>query len=396
MYLKTPDSWGRLDSMANYTYAALAILHVAFAISLMSAPDIQLTLTLRRQFDDWGPLLDLYRSPSAAPNTSEAMYARAMELSWCAAPLPRGTLRSPYCACVTRRHIAFVNASAIGSKSAVQDAVMGLVSCLSSRPVWRVRPVWGVQYCTPAIYALFVSACFLWVAAGFGRRWTSIPMWGLALAVAGVFFWAAPVRNGLWVITVLLVGVLIEWVLLPGLSLPPDAAALARQQFKKQVDLSPLRLQSCFWWCEYISSPVFALYVPLMHCGRDLVMTGVMVMLGGAVGGLGLRSFWCSQAYRDSEGFRSQFRGVMQAVVWLGIFAASSALLCLTAVYYDNSSRDHYGMGVGSIALLCLTISIGLMQWPGAQAQAWVLPAQSLMAFARNVTLFAVVLGDVR
>ena len=63
---------------------------------------------------------------------------------------------------------------------------------------------------------------------------------------------------------------------------------------------------------------------------------------------------------------------------------------------YFAGQRSSFYMGVGSIALLCLTISIGLMQWPGAQAQAWVLPAQSLMAFARNVTLFAVVLGDVR
>lgn len=382
--------------MANNAYAALAVVHAAFAISLMAAPDTQFTLTLRRQFDDFGPLLDLYRNPPASLNASGGTYARAMELSWCAKPLPRGTERAPFCACVARQQEAYANASLKGSEAAGVDAVRGLVSCMSSRPVWRVRPVWGVQYCTPAIYALFVSACFLWVAAGFGRRWTSVPMWGLAIAVAATFFWVAPVRNGLWVITVLLVGVLIEWVLLPGLTLAPDAAAVARQQQMKHVDLSPLRLQSCFWWCEYICSPVFALYVPLMHCGRDLVMTGVMVMLGGAVGGLGLRSFWCSQAYGDGEGFRSQFRGVMQFIVWLGILASSLALLSLTAVYYNGSSRDHFGMSDGSIALLSLTVSIGLLQWPGVPSHPWVLSAQSVLALARNVYLFAVVLGDVR
>jgi hypothetical protein len=373
-------------------YAALSILHAAFAISILGMPDAQFTLTLRRQFDDWGPLLDLYRSSPIAANASDAIYSRAMELSWCAAPLPPGTIRAPYCACVARQHAKFSNVSLLANADSARDeAVMGLVSCLSSRPVWRVWPVWGVHYGTPATFAFFVAACFLWVAASFSHRWTSIPIWTLTLGVCTALFVMAPVRNGLWVVTVLTVSIIIEFILLPGMQIPAEAAAIMRQeQLGDFVRAS--KIPSCFWWCEYLCAPVFALYIPLMHCGRDIVMTGVVVMLGGAVGGLGLRSFWFDLILQDGKNV--QFKDVMQRVVWLGILASSVTIATLTAVYYDGHSSAHFAMGSGSIALMALTAVIGLMQWPGVQKHNWILVVQSLVALTRNIALFGIVSGD--
>ena len=377
--------------MALLVYAALAIVHAAFAISLLAMPDAQFTLTLRRQFDDWGPLLDLYRSSPIAANASDEIYRRAMDLSWCAAPLPPGTIRAPYCACVARQHAIFSNASLADAPSAREEAVMNLVSCLSSRPVWRVWPVWGVHYGTPATFAFFVSACFLWVAADFGHRWTIIPMWTLTAGVCTALFVAAPVRNGMWVITVLAVSTVIEFVLLPGIQIPAGAAAIARQEQLGDL-VRASKLPSCFWWCEYMCAPVFALYIPLMHCGRDIVMTGVVVMLGGAVGGLGLRSYWFDLILQDGKNV--QFKDVMQRIVWLGILASSVAIVTLTAVYRDGHSSDHFAMGSGSIALMGLTVAIGLMQWPGVQGHEWVLAVQCLIALARNIALYGIVSRD--
>ena len=353
--------------------AASAALHAALAIAMLAMPDAQLTLTLRHQFNDWGPLLDLVRSPPPPNATVESMRESARNLSWCAAPLPPGTSRAPYCLCVDEKIDEYTNSSAWKSQDGGalrDDTLKEFVSCLSSRPVWRVRPVWGVHYGTPVVYTLFVASCFLWVAAGLKKRWTSIPIWVLCLALSAALVAQAPLRNGLWAITLLLVAVLIQWVLLPGMT-PPDAdqAGPLQEGATRPVD----RVPSSFWWCEYLCAPVFALYVPLMHCGRDLFMASIVTMLGAAVGGLGLRSYWCSQAY--VEGPSAQFRDAMQRIVWLGIVASGTTLLSLAGVYFQDNA--HYSMGVGSVALMCMTILIGVMQWPRAQPVPWVLAVQA-------------------
>jgi hypothetical protein len=270
------------------------------------------------------------------------------------------------------------------------QAVIGFVSCLSARPVWRVWPVWGVHYATPATYALFVSSCFLWVAAGLRRRWTNIPIWILCLAVSAALLAQAPMRNSFWVITILLVAVLVEWVLLPGM--PSPTAEPQEEAPSSEPRATVDRVASSFWWCEYLCAPVFAFYVPLMHCGRDFFMSGVLVMIGGAVGGLGLRSYWCAEAYKT--GAQVQFREAMQIIVWLGILASSVTLLCITAVYYQPRQPD-YSMGKGSIVLLCATLAIGLLQWPGIPLHfPMVFNAQGALALVRNVALFALVVAD--
>jgi hypothetical protein len=63
-------------------------------------------------------------------------------------------------------------------------------------------------------------------------------------------------------------------------------------------------------------------------------LVGVFTMIGTAVGELGLRSIWCSQAYADSP--KEQFMPDMQYIVWLGILAACVSLSFLTGIYYNS------------------------------------------------------------
>ena len=352
-------------------------------------PDFDLTLTARRQFDDWTPLLDLYRSapPNITVVEANAMREKALEITWCAAYLPHGTLRAPYCTCLERQSSDYIDSVSRGS--AVIDVVIkGFVSCLSTRPVWRVRPVWGVQFGTPAVYVHFISSCFLWVAAGFSRKLTSIPVWAFSITVSVVLLAEAPVATCLWVFTVMLMALLIEWVFLPGMKPHPAGAGYVSMVPNAAVE----RLPSSFWWCEYLCAPVFAFYIPLMHCGRDIFFVSIMAMLGAAVGGLGLRSYWCSQAL--SEEPRNQFRVVIQCITWLGILAASVSIITMAAIYYNEAPK--FVMGAGSIVLACFTIAIGLMQWPHVQGESWVLVAQAAVALVRNVILFALVAIDMR
>jgi uncharacterized membrane protein len=52
-------------------------------------------------------------------------------------------------------------------------------------------------------------------------------------------------------------------------------------------------------------------------------------------------------------------------------------------------------MGKGSIVLLCATLAIGLLQWPGIPLHfPMVFNAQGALALVRNVALFALVVAD--
>lgn len=370
-------------------YALLSLLHAAFALVLVSfSQSPLLTLTIRRQFDDWHPLLDAFRT--AESTNATGLLDSALSLSWCNETLPPNTTRAPYCACVARVHGTFSNASHESLAKARDDAVVDLVKCLADRPVWRVTPVWSVSFTTPAVYALFVSACFLWLAADLPMRYSTLPLWALTGVLVVVLLVHDYVHNSFWVFTFVVVMVLIDWILLPGM------ASLAEpQQQEAQSLLSMLlvvtRTPSCFWWCQYLVTPVFALYVPLMHCGRDLLFTSVFTMIGTAVGGLGLRSFWCAQAY--TAGPKAQFRQVMQYIVWLGILAACVSLSFMTGIYY--SADVPYAMGRGSVALLVLTFFVGLLQWPGNQDFEQLLFTQMALSLARNIAFFSIVLWDV-
>jgi hypothetical protein len=397
-------------------FLSASVLHAIFAVTLVSVADPpELTLTARKQFDGWTPLLDSFRV--ATFGDKEGTRARALSLSWCNATLPPNTTRAPYCACVSRASDKFSNASQKASpdlQSARDAAVVDLVACLDNRPVWRVWPVWSVRFSTPAVFALFVAASFLWVAADVPWRLSTAPVWLLATTLVVVLVVHDYLHNIMWSFMFLLVAILIDWIIVPGMAKlsrrPGDAAdpaerapLTAPEKEKEQLPTagtpSPAnaertvhlnRTPSCFWWCEYLSAPVFAVYVPLLHCGRDFVFTIIFTMIGTAVGGLGLRSFWCSQAYTEAP--KSQFMSVMQDIVWLGILASTSSLCLLTGIYYSDDVP--YKMGPGSVALLGLTFAISLLQWPGNQDFHQLLFTQMLLALARNITLFGLMVAD--
>jgi hypothetical protein len=397
---------------ALHALLALLTLHVA----ILPRGDAFFTLTLRRQFDGWHDLLALYRNTTsyapAWPNGTrpaiaipdalahgEGMRDRVLQAAWCREYLPNGTQRAPYCGCASRQHDAYLNASseAVASGAEVPQpardaAVRGLVSCMRHRPVWRVWPFWATHLAAPCLYVLVAAAAFLWVGSDMGDTVARWLVWALVLYTGGALFLANPARHCLWSLSILVVGALVHWVILPGLA-PPEGGddqerAPAAPGDRAQMPRGP----SCFWWAEYLCAPVFALYAGVVHGGRDLVHVLVVLTLGAAVGGLGLRSFWCGQAYPDG-GAQGQLRPVLQRVVWLGIVAASGALLSLAAVYYQEGAP--LALGNWSVGLLTVTVLVSVLQYPGAEAGA-ALPVQFALALGRNVALFAVVVADAR
>ena len=365
-------------------YVIASALHAVFAIVLASFPDSPLLeITSRRQFDDWSLLLDAYRQAPSINATG--LRERAQHLAWCNATLPPMTVRAPYCKCIAKAHDSFQNATQKSLAQARDDAAMDIVGCLGDRPVWRVTPIWNVRFSTPAVYALFIAACFLWIAADLDSRYSSLPIWVLTVVLVVVLMVRDYIHNSFWVFTFVLVAVVINLILLPGMTMPPEQG----QENSGSIVLD--RTPSSFWWAEYLAAPVFALYVPLMHCGRDLFFASVFTMIGTAVGGLGLRSFWCSQAYSESP--KEQFMAVMQYIVWLGILASCVSLSFITGIYY--SPDVPYNMGPASVALLVLTFSISLLQWPGNQNFRQLLFTQMVLALTRNVTLFGLVMADI-
>lgn len=385
--MKTPALVG------SCLFAVLSVIFVGFS---WRSP--ALVLTLRHQFDHWHDLLELFRAANTPSElvSRESFTSRALDAAWCNATLPPQTVRASFCGCVSRAADAFVNASAGDTafttqftnddaasipQAAKDDAVMKLVSCMSSRPTWRVREFWAVRYTTPALYVFFIAACFLFVESDVPSKYITLFMWVLAVGLVVPICVADYLHNGFWGFTFLVVVLLINWVLLPGMT-----SSTAGEQ-----DHALSRTPSCFWWAEYFSAPVFALYVPLMHCGRDFVFASVFTMVGTAVGGLGLRSFWCAEVY--PSGPRSQFQSLMQRIVWLGILASCVSLSVFTFFYY--SSDVPYAMGPFSVAMLALTMAIGLLQWPGNQNYRYLLATQVGLAVLRNLMLFCVVIYDV-
>lgn len=355
----------------------LSALSAAIAIALagISWRSAALTLTLRRQFDDWKPALDIFRS---SKNFS-TLRQNALVATWCNATLPPQTVRAPYCDCVSRAADKLINLSRPEDTNR-DEHVMRLVNCLSSRPVWRVQAFWAIRYAVPAAYVFFVVACFLLLSADVPIRFARLALPFFALVFAIVIVVADYTHNVFWAFTCFMVVAVINWPLLPG---------MASRDEEEEGKIK--RVPSCFWWSEYLCSPIFALYVPLMHCGRDFVFASIFTMIGTALGGLGLRSFWCGEVY--AEGPKNQFQTVMQVIVWLGIMASCIALCSLVGIYFE--SKVPYAMGQWSVVLLVITMVISLLQYPTNQYYPLLVDGQITLAALRNIALMCVVIYDV-
>lgn len=372
-----------LSARMNVVYLFFSLFTIILAISIFAVsfqPPL-LAITSRHQFDNWSALLAAFRNAQST-NSSE-LKTTALNLAWCDAPLPPNTTRAPYCACVERTYASFSNKSQSSLVSARKEAVADLVICLSNRPVWKVAHIWSLRFTTPAIYLFFVVSSFLLFAAELPSRFVLIPIIIFGLILSVLLMVQDYMHNSYWIFMFFIVVTLFGFVIKPGFD--PES------ENEHNLD----RISTSFWWCEYLICPVFALYVPVMHCGRDLFFISVFTMIGTAVGGLGLRSFWCSRMYaaQTENDPKSQFMTVMQYIVWLGILASCVSLSFLTAVYYN--SNVPYVMGPGSVALLALTFVISLLQWPGYQEFDQVLVTQQVISIVRVVIFFVLIVVDI-
>jgi hypothetical protein len=355
--------------------SGLIFLVLCSILSSFSWRSPELRLTVRRQFDDWHDLLQLFKDDQNISDFTQ----RALSVAWCNHTLPPQSVRAPFCDCVQRAADSFANRSAEGKPSS-EDSVMKLVACMSSRPTWRVKQFWAVRYTTPAIYVLFIATCFLVVASDIHLAYLNVGLWFISAVFVVILVVADTTYNSFWAFTFLLVVLLINWILLPGMASSTDSPSTSIK-----------RTPSCFWWSEYLSAPIFALYVPLMHCGRDFVFASIFTMIGTAIGGLGLRSFWCAEVY--SDGPKKQFQSLMQRIVWFGILTSCVSLSMFSGIYYNSDVP--MVMGPMSIVLLVFTMIVSLLQWPGNQNFEYLLETQIALAGIRDVMMFAVALYDV-
>ena len=357
-------SSGWLLHLTALTHAVLAIALGALAIQ---NPHATLTLTLRRQFDQWHGVLSLYKTESALNAT--ALGLEAQRLAWCAKPLPAGTLRPPYCACVAAQHDLFINASkAAPTQDARDGAVRGLVKCLGSPPTWRVWPFWAVHLATPGVYILGTAACLAWAAAGY-----TLPVWGLITLLFLMLIIPSPMTNCLWALSTLLTGGLIQWVVAPGMAIEGPERGLG----------------TAFWWAEYLTGPVYVFYATVLVGGRDFIFITITFVLALAVSGLALRSYWIDNAF--SAGHQLQFKRTLQGIAWVGIAGASAGLTLLFLVHYRTTPPLPTGRIMPLLA--GVTLLIPFLQEPdnlGPHLLMW----QAILAAVRNLTLFVLVAVD--
>lgn len=375
-------------------------LSVAILATLYQGDAGAFTVTTRHQFGDWHALLELYRTTgaydpalsapdpgrnaSAANLTGEAMRAVALERAWCAFRRQPNATEPPFCRCVSRAHDDYLNATSSVARAIPQalreDAVRRLLRCLGVRPVWRVSHAWSVSVASTALYVLTAAACFAWLALDVQWPLVRAYMWLFVVGVGSAALVHSASENLLWIFSIVLLVLLVEKVLVPGL------IPLARQPSGARV---LERVPSCFWWCEYLSAPFFGLLVPLTHCGRDLYFLSLAFVLGGAVGGLGLRSYWCSQVCARSDVTRC-----MQLLAWLGILVASLTLCLLSGIYYEADGP--FRLGWASLFCLVCTCCIGLLESPVTLAPSARLAVQFLLALVRNGVFAWATLSDMR
>ena len=344
---------------AAYTWTALlaALLHAALAGLIVSrawaAEDRTMQMTYREQFSNWDELLRL--------TDANASRAEIMAAAWCSFARPEATRPSAMCACVDAQITLSLSANGTAPP---RTALVG--GCLRRRGTWRVSHSWRIHPATSAFFVLLATACFLITPLEeppVKDLWLYVT-WGAAASSLSLLGAADPVYNALWVIAAFSAAISITFVLAPGL----------REGFAER------RYESCLLWAEFFAAPVFALDAVAFNSGRDIAYVLAAISMGTLLAGAGLRCMWYSVAFAEHPKVVAQ----LQWCAWLLIVAVSAAFALLSSAYHHP--HPVLVMPAASLAMLSATCAIAILQIPWLPRRSAV-PAQSLLALARNITL---------
>jgi len=308
-----------------------AILLIVLLVLTAWRSDAQMHLTARTQFGDWSPLLDVFRG------TNADLVTEARSVAWCNDTLPRGTIPSPFCECITAQARAALNTSA---SERAQAAWPLLSQCMWMRPPWRVRSVWKLQLSVPAIYGLVSAVAFHLLALYPGIPWYHLAIDLVLVCVAMLCI--NPLLNLNCVIGIVTLFGVLTWVVRPSLL--------------NNLSTHDI-VGTCFWWAETCATPAFALYF-LMICTRDIVFLSTGVTIAAIIGTVSLRSFWYSLVLRNKPDHACQR---VRFSSWLAIAMGSVFFAALLP-----TQGSALLSGNGAIMAMLMTLCIALSQLPTA------------------------------
>ena len=354
------------------------VVHIVLGLLLLrwvwSDASHRMTLTARKQFDNWGGLLSLYESPFVpGAGADQALLGRTLSESWCDLKT-NGVPNAPaFCSCVTEQYDIYLpkvhNATYAQNAAAVSDdAVKGIVACIKHRPPWKVYPTTWVTLdpvCL-GIPVLLISGVVILFAAG----WAHAELYGALVIVSVVVALLVkdPARFWLSGLNLLFFIVMVHWYIAKGMRCTPLA----------------LRLGCAVWVAELFVAPMFAVIVCMFHSGRDLVMLTAVAVIVAVSTSFGAQNYWNMHIFK----ILPQHMMTTQWLGWVATLCCSACTSVFILMYWD-SSFDRFTAG-GFEFLLAITFLIALLQLPTPMFRN-VAVVQMTLITLRNVALFVIV-----
>jgi hypothetical protein len=354
------------------------IVHIVLGLLLMrwvwSDSSHVMTLTARQQFNNWGGLLSLYKTPYVSgPDSAQILYAKTLSESWC--DLTSGSVPNApeFCACVAKQYahnLVSVNNESYAqhTQSVSDDTVSGLISCIKHRPPWKVyaTPWVTLDAVCVGIPVLLISGVLIIFAAG----WAHAELYGSVAIVA--------------VIVALLVSNFTRfWLSCLSLSF---FILIVHMYIAKGMRATPLalRLGCAVWIGELFVAPMFVILVCMFHSARDIVMLVAVAAIISVSTSFGAHSFWNMHIFKITP----HHMMTTQWLAWIGMLCCTVCSSAFILMYWDSTFSRFTGSGFE--VLLGLTYLNALLQVPTPMFSNVGL-VQMVIITLRNVGLFGVI-----
>lgn len=354
------------------------VVHLVLGLMLMrwvwSDGSHKMTLTARKQFDNWGPLLALYQSPFVnGTDATVLLRNRTVTESWC--DLTTGSVPNApeFCSCVQEKFDAYIvrvnNASYAQNAAKVSDdAVSDMLTCMRHRPPWKVYPTTWITLdpvCL-GIPILLISGVVILFAAG----WAHAELYGALVIVSVVVALLVKEFTRFWLsgFNLLFFVIMVHWYIAKGMRCTP----------------LHLRLGCAVWIAELFVAPYFGIIVCMFHSARDVLMLVAVAIIIAVSTSFGAQNYWNMHVFK----ILPHHMMTTQWLAWVGTLCCSAVTSVFIMMYW-NSTFDRFKAG-GFEFLLAITYLIALLQLP-TPAFKNVGVVQMTLLTVRNVALFVIV-----
>lgn len=351
------------------------VVHVLLGLLLMrwvwSDESHVMTLTARKQFDNWGGLLSLYQSPFFnSTGAEQALLQSTMSESWCNLQTNSAPNAPEFCACVQDQYTTYLRQvhNASYAQHASDNAVSGLLGCMRHRPPWQVYATNWVTLdpvCV-GIPVLLITGIVLLFAAG----WAHAELYGATLLIAVIVALLVRDATRFWLssLNLLFFIVMVHMFIAKGMRATPLG----------------LRLGCAVWVSEVFVAPIFVTLVCMFHSVRDVVVLVAVAGLVSVATSLGAHNYWNMHIFKilPHHMMTTQWLG------WVGMLCLHACTSALIMMYWDSTFDNLTASGLEF--LLGLTYLTGLLQVPTKMFRNVAL-VQTVILTVRNVGLFGIV-----